>query len=137
EVQAAISAAKNQLLDPHTFEQSSRHPAVGLVAAVWAAYEEELRRSNAWDFDDLLDRKSTRLNSSHSQISYAVFCLKKKNAYGVLTYSYGVVVIAKERVLGFSRLELTGAFSVVLGDWVIAGWSDVIAIDTYSRRTLL
>src|SRR2546427_2710525 len=31
--------------------------------------------------DDLIaaqDRKSTRLNSSHSQISYAVFCLKKK-----------------------------------------------------------
>src|SRR5688572_31382845 len=27
---------------------------------------------------DLQDRKSTRLNSSHSQISYAVFCLKKK-----------------------------------------------------------
>src|SRR2546430_10143615 len=27
----------------------------------------------------LLDRKSTRLNSSHSQISYAVFCLKKKS----------------------------------------------------------
>src|SRR2546430_11270420 len=26
-----------------------------------------------------LDRKSTRLNSSHSQISYAVFCLKKKS----------------------------------------------------------
>src|SRR5689334_24170020 len=26
----------------------------------------------------LLDRKSTRLNSSHSSISYAVFCLKKK-----------------------------------------------------------
>src|SRR2546430_12897112 len=26
-----------------------------------------------------LDRKSTRLNSSHSQISYAVFCLNKKN----------------------------------------------------------
>src|SRR2546430_5703215 len=26
-----------------------------------------------------IDRKSTRLNSSHSQISYAVFCLKKKN----------------------------------------------------------
>src|SRR5690242_21469678 len=27
----------------------------------------------------LLDRKSTRLNSSHMSISYAVFCLKKKN----------------------------------------------------------
>src|SRR5690606_41597744 len=29
--------------------------------------------------DDYLDRKSTRLNSSHVKISYAVFCLKKKN----------------------------------------------------------
>src|SRR2546427_6398161 len=28
-----------------------------------------------------LDRKSTRLNSSHSQISYAVFCLKKKKEH--------------------------------------------------------
>src|SRR5438034_4592220 len=28
-----------------------------------------------------LDRKSTRLNSSHTVISYAVFCLKKKNKY--------------------------------------------------------
>src|SRR5438445_7455092 len=27
------------------------------------------------------DRKSTRLNSSHANISYAVFCLKKKNLY--------------------------------------------------------
>src|SRR3712207_7563184 len=27
----------------------------------------------------ILDRKSTRLNSSHANISYAVFCLKKKN----------------------------------------------------------
>src|SRR5688572_19879467 len=31
----------------------------------------------AWNVE-VLDRKSTRLNSSHSQISYAVFCLKKK-----------------------------------------------------------
>src|SRR6202049_5298456 len=29
-------------------------------------------------FESLLDRKSTRLNSSHTDISYAVFCLKKK-----------------------------------------------------------
>src|SRR5256886_4537668 len=28
---------------------------------------------------EMIDRKSTRLNSSHSQISYAVFCLKKKH----------------------------------------------------------
>src|ERR1022692_3610128 len=30
---------------------------------------------------DILDRKSTRLNSSHLAISYAVFCLKKKNTF--------------------------------------------------------
>src|SRR3712207_9014166 len=29
--------------------------------------------------EDVVDRKSTRLNSSHANISYAVFCLKKKN----------------------------------------------------------
>src|SRR3989475_5370783 len=32
-------------------------------------------------FVPMVDRKSTRLNSSHSQISYAVFCLKKKKRY--------------------------------------------------------
>src|SRR3712207_8313843 len=31
--------------------------------------------------DAIKDRKSTRLNSSHANISYAVFCLKKKRAY--------------------------------------------------------
>src|SRR5439155_25294241 len=33
---------------------------------------------DAADVDEILDRKSTRLNSSHVAISYAVFCLKKK-----------------------------------------------------------
>src|SRR2546427_5967072 len=33
------------------------------------------------------DRKSTRLNSSHSQISYAVFCLKKKNNKNSIEYT--------------------------------------------------
>src|SRR3712207_7050195 len=32
------------------------------------------------------DRKSTRLNSSHANISYAVFCLKKKQTSKTLTY---------------------------------------------------
>src|SRR2546430_13459434 len=40
------------------------------------------------------DRKSTRLNSSHSQISYAVFCLKKKTT-----------------LLNDSRLKLRSAFA--------------------------
>src|SRR5947209_12356526 len=43
-------------------------------SAVWLAGSEGsvLRRN------DMVDRKSTRLNSSHANISYAVFCLKKK-----------------------------------------------------------
>src|SRR5256886_9831659 len=41
----------------------------------------------------LLDRKSTRLNSSHSQISYAVFCLKKKKKQPeTITISLGIPV---------------------------------------------
>src|SRR2546427_8188959 len=36
------------------------------------------RRAHVGDEREVGDRKSTRLNSSHSQISYAVFCLKKK-----------------------------------------------------------
>src|SRR2546430_13314216 len=35
-----------------------------------------------------LDRKSTRLNSSHSQISYAVFCLKKNKSQRARTSRY-------------------------------------------------
>src|SRR3712207_7200823 len=43
----------------------------------------DLRRRGEWNAHDVvnwksLDRKSTRLNSSHANISYAVFCLKKK-----------------------------------------------------------
>src|SRR3712207_8501045 len=34
------------------------------------------------------DRKSTRLNSSHANISYAVFCLKKKNRVKVAMYNH-------------------------------------------------
>src|SRR5438034_6077840 len=36
------------------------------------------RESQVYRIDHYLDRKSTRLNSSHTVISYAVFCLKKK-----------------------------------------------------------
>src|SRR3712207_7860582 len=35
-----------------------------------------------------LDRKSTRLNSSHANISYAVFCLKKKKKNKLINYNH-------------------------------------------------
>src|SRR2546427_1774726 len=43
-------------------------------------HEDEIAARRAAHFPHVahVDRKSTRLNSSHSQISYAVFCLKKK-----------------------------------------------------------
>src|SRR5690349_2779894 len=38
-------------------------------------------RDSDYQYDDHVDRKSTRLNSSHVEISYAVFCLKKKKKH--------------------------------------------------------
>src|SRR5690348_18454008 len=53
-----------------------------LVAKLWAGYQDLASRaangSAAPDLAPQPDRKSTRLNSSHPSISYAVFCLKKK-----------------------------------------------------------
>src|SRR3989440_2919679 len=44
------------------------------------------------------DRKSTRLNSSHDQISYAVFCLKKKKTTADMTHH--ALVVARPPPLG-------------------------------------
>src|SRR5438270_9252230 len=49
--------------------RDARHDEEALAAAVMFAQQRLAQHQ---------DRKSTRLNSSHSQISYAVFCLKKK-----------------------------------------------------------
>src|SRR2546427_4844384 len=50
----------------------------GCPVSMWEAHAKNLFCAcHATQFDPR-DRKSTRLNSSHSQISYAVFCLKKK-----------------------------------------------------------
>src|SRR6266567_989504 len=61
-------------LFPYTtlFRSPARWPRGGRQGA--AAGRRETHRAG--------DRKSTRLNSSHSQISYAVFCLKKKKTGG-------------------------------------------------------
>src|SRR4051812_49789731 len=56
----------DEVLEVRAARRALPHDAVDL-----AAREDEAARSTA-------DRKSTRLNSSHMSISYAVFCLKKK-----------------------------------------------------------
>src|SRR3712207_5360395 len=55
---------------PNFLEEVSRYRQVRIGS--WTVREVELVRSDR-------DRKSTRLNSSHANISYAVFCLKKNN----------------------------------------------------------
>src|SRR2546429_3442208 len=43
-------------------------------------------RAIRWSLFEMRDRKSTRLNSSHGYISYAVFCLKKKKTHHIRVY---------------------------------------------------
>src|SRR5688572_31280193 len=65
---------------PVRFRVRARQGQVGLVGQVRSGPTCPTRRPAV-----PADRKSTRLNSSHSQISYAVFCLKKKkNKYKIL-----------------------------------------------------
>src|SRR5436305_13558072 len=56
---------------------SLRHAEIGDV--VGAAIGQRLAEDGQAAIGLAVDRKSTRLNSSHVRISYAVFCLKKKN----------------------------------------------------------
>src|SRR2546430_1295333 len=62
-----------------------------------------------------LDRKSTRLNSSHSQISYAVFCLKKKStrlnsSHSQISYA---VFCLKKKKLTTTYYDNTKSFNLI------------------------
>src|SRR5690242_21092975 len=60
----------------------SRNEALGQSCADLGMWENLADRALVWEelgaVGSIRDRKSTRLNSSHMSISYAVFCLKKK-----------------------------------------------------------
>src|SRR2546427_2491609 len=61
--------------------RSTLFPYTTLFRSTWPHFQHALTLQHALQLlvlAALADRKSTRLNSSHSQISYAVFCLKKK-----------------------------------------------------------
>src|SRR2546430_11018238 len=76
------AAAARRVLDP--LRRRPRHAAAHRDGGA-VVRGLPLRRPPAVDDAEEEDRKSTRLNSSHSQISYAVFCLKKKNHASRLT----------------------------------------------------
>src|SRR5689334_24166312 len=69
-------------LNPLRRRREQRVDAAGGADAVILERDQQLRALTRLDHAvvvaRILDRKSTRLNSSHSSISYAVFCLKKK-----------------------------------------------------------
>jgi len=68
----AISAAKNNLIDEVAFEKQAdaRNPFVMLVARAYKAYQEELRRSEAMDFDDLIMQTLRLFDSSPEALAY-------------------------------------------------------------------
>src|SRR2546430_6554270 len=68
---------------------------------------------------EAIDRKSTRLNSSHSQISYAVFCLKKKTFTDVSAQS------------GILKPGPRYSITAVSYDFDNDGWPDIyVAVDS-------
>src|SRR3712207_7894621 len=74
-------AAERPLLvvveDLHWADRSTRD----LLSYLFTRPDLPLALIGSYRSDDLQDRKSTRLNSSHANISYAVFCLKKTYLY--------------------------------------------------------
>src|SRR5258707_8327046 len=54
------------------------------------------------------DRKSTRLNSSHANISYAVFCLKKKKKINLTNINYSYIDVAtKDPIVSYTYYILS------------------------------
>src|SRR3989442_10592430 len=72
-------------LDPSDYQAALEHARADLATreatARSAGVNVPITNASAFNrhIDSRRDRKSTRLNSSHVRISYAVFCLKKKN----------------------------------------------------------
>src|SRR2546421_1837705 len=79
EPQTSLSAAHQEVLLKHGIDQDAGRKIMRLVKdsklKVQASLQGDKVRISGKQRED---RKSTRLNSSHDQISYAVFCLKKK-----------------------------------------------------------
>src|SRR3712207_8620068 len=71
---ARLAAARIRVGDGATWANNRHLPG----AEVWLVGEWRAGGERKYH---LRDRKSTRLNSSHANISYAVFCLKKKKTY--------------------------------------------------------
>src|SRR5690625_6453952 len=72
------AGGENRLFRTLELEDPRYSPIVARADELWSELEYVSGRELRTTTGSLLDRKSTRLNSSHVAISYAVFCLKKK-----------------------------------------------------------
>src|SRR2546430_8476786 len=89
-----LAHARLRRMEPHLHRVEVEHAVAGdhdLAVQGRVRRQELAQGSQLWEIAQQ-DRKSTRLNSSHSQISYAVFCLKKKKkrvSYCYRTITHG------------------------------------------------
>src|SRR2546430_9963374 len=89
DVQVDVEHEPRTALGAHEVDRQHDVAAVGALQLDAEAPLVLLPRHRQWALDHTvagmvqIDRKSTRLNSSHSQISYAVFCLKKKTTTSI------------------------------------------------------
>src|SRR2546430_10342222 len=101
----------DRALGPHDGEFRRGPSEIEVPADVFRAHDVVGSAVGLSRDDRDLDRKSTRLNSSHSQISYAVFCLKKKTKAQVsstwhIKYHLNVSLITSHTLKSFHNLIL-------------------------------
>src|SRR5438445_1429544 len=92
-------------LFPYTTLFRSFGPGGFRSQAKISGFPAALPLQDRWETRDL-DRKSTRLNSSHANISYAVFCLKKKKPEGTRAQATAGTVNS-DIECGYIRHEVT------------------------------
>src|SRR2546429_6439447 len=78
-----LATALNTFLEPIRERRAHFAAKMGLVRDALAHGTDRARKAA-----QTTDRKSTRLNSSHGYISYAVFCLKKKNTQNSVPHQF-------------------------------------------------
>ena len=76
-------------------------------------------------------------DSSYAWLVAGTLAVTVTVSYGVLTYTFGIVLVPMQRELGWSRLELTAAFSLALAVWAVGGIGVGALLDRYPPRALL
>src|SRR5437899_3485829 len=88
----AVNQAQKEIIQRYDFKGSKASLSFDRAKATLTLVADDDFKMKAL-FDVLqskIDRKSTRLNSSHLGISYAVFCLKKKTANQIVQWNHGM-----------------------------------------------